>query len=359
VLYTLGWEAKQDHVRAIDAGTGKPLWEMTYPAPRYGRLAVGDQNMYAGPSASPEFDEQTGYLYTLGTDGDLNCWDTNANGKKVWGFNLTEKFGVKQRPQATARKGTLRDYGYTSSPLVLGDRVLVEVGAPDGNLMAFSRRTGERAWVSENRDPAGHSGGPVPITVEGVPCVAVLTQRGLVVTRTDPGHEGKTVATYDWTTDFDCNIATPTVAGDSVVLTSAYNKSAICRVKVGLGGAEKVWEQRVFSKVCSPVVYHDRVYTTMTGLLCLDWQTGETKWDGGRFGEASSLAVTGDGRIIVWANGGDLALVESADRSPTAYRELASKHGLGETEAWPHAVVASGHLFCKDRAGNLSCFTLR
>ena len=81
--------------------------------------------------------------------------------------------------------------------------------------------------------------------------------------------------------------------------------------------------------------------------------------DGGRFGEASSVVVTGDGRIVVWANSGDLALVESADRSPSAYKELASKHGLGEAKAWPHVVIAGGRIFCKDRAGNLSSFALR
>lgn len=358
-VYVLGWSGSQDHLRCLEAASGKTVWEQAYSCPRYGRVATGDQNMYSGPSTCPELDERTGLLYTLSTDGDLNCWDTRSAGRKRWGLNLYEKYGVKQRPVATARKNTLRDYGYTSAPLVFGDWVVVEVGSEQGNLMAFSKRTGQRVWASEDKTPAGHSGGPVPITVEGVPCVAVLNLKGLLVVRTDAGREGKTAAEYEWTTDFDCNIATPTVAGDSVVLTSAYNKSSICRVKVSLQGASKVWEQKVYSRVCSPVVYHGNVYTTFNGLLCLDWETGATKWDGGRFGDASSLVVTADGRIIVWANGGDLALAETADRSPDAYKELAILKGQGEAEAWPHVVVAGGHVYCRDRVGNLRCFALR
>jgi outer membrane protein assembly factor BamB len=354
----MGWKDGQDSVQCLDAGTGKAVWAVSYPSPQYGRHAIGDQNFYAGPSATPEYDSGTGYLYTLGADGDLNCWDTRKEGRKVWGLNLYERFGVGRRPQATHRLGTIRDYGYTSAPLVQGDWVIVEVGSEQGNLMAFSRRTGERAWVSESKTPAGHSGGPVPITVEGVPCVAVLTMRNLLVARLDKGNEGKTLAEYEWTTDFDANIASPTVVGDNVVITSAYNRQAISRVKVTLQGATKVWQQSRHARVCSPVVYHGCVYFAGSGLQCLDWETGEVKWDGGRFGDASSCVVTGDGRIIVWANDGDLALAESADRSPTEYRELAFKKSMGGSEAWPHVVVAEGRVYCKDRAGSLKCFPL-
>lgn len=358
-VYVAGWRNKQEELRCLDAATGKAVWEVAYPCPQYSRLAIGHPEMYSGPGASPELDTESGLLYTISADGDLNCWDTRKNGHKVWGFNLTDKYHVTQRPQATARKNTLRDFGLTSSPLLFGEWVVVEVGSAEGNLMAFSKRTGQRAWVSEDKTPAGHTGGPVPITVEGVPCIAVLTLHSLLVVRTDAGHEGKTATQYEWTTDYACNISTPTVVGDSVLITSAHNKSSTCRLKVTLQGISKVWEQKVYTRECSPVVYHGHVYLTFNGLLCLDWETGETKWDGGRFGDASSLAVTGDGRIVVWANNGDLALVESADRSPDAYKELAMLKGQGEAEAWPHVVLAEGRAFCRDRVGNLKCFALR
>jgi len=119
-------------------------------------------------------------------------WDTKNRGASVWGFNLNVVYKVPQRPQVTDRRGSRRDYGFTSAPLVHGHKLVVEAGSPDhGNTIAFEMKTGKEIWTSENRQPAGHSGGPVPIMVEGVACAAVLKARQLLVLRLD---NGKTVA---------------------------------------------------------------------------------------------------------------------------------------------------------------------
>ena len=60
----------------------------------------------------------------------------------------------------------------------------------------------------------------------------------------------------------------------------------------------------------------------------------------------------------MWGRRGDLALVETADRSPKKYKELARKTGIFKTDVWPHIVLSGGRLYCKDRAGNLKCFKL-
>ena len=58
---------------------------------------------------------------------------------------------------------------------------MVEVGAPTGNTVALDKRSGRQRWASRNTDEAGHTAGPVPITVEGVQCVVVLTLRNFVL----------------------------------------------------------------------------------------------------------------------------------------------------------------------------------
>ncbi|MFN4260481.1 MAG: PQQ-binding-like beta-propeller repeat protein [Gemmataceae bacterium] len=357
-IYTLGWDNEQTHVYCLDAVSGKEAWKQSFRCPKFGRHAIGDQGLYSGPSSAPEFDAQTGYLYTLSADGDLHCWDTRRDGAKVWHLNLYDEYGIGRRPQPTARRGTLRDYGYTTAPLVYQDVVIVEVGAKEGNLMAFAKDTGQRVWVSENQDPAGHTGGLVPLTVEGVPCVAVLTIYNLVVSRLDKGNEGQTVATYPWITDFANNIATPAVLGNEVVITSAYNKFAICKVRVTLKGAEKVWEQRHASGVCSPVIHKGNVYWAWRTVHCLDWQTGEPRWIGGNYGDAGSCIVTADDRLIIWAKRGDLALAETAERSPKQYQELFRQNNLTNSDVWPHVALADGRLICKDRNGNVLCFVI-
>lgn len=198
-LYTIGWQrepAPRDVVRCLDASSGESLWSQSYECPEYGRSSEGDKGLYSGPSASPAIDVETGLLYTLSADGDLNCWDTQRNGQPVWGLNLYDEFDVKQRPLVGSRR--LRDYGYTASPLVHDDWLIVEAGDDEGNLFAFDKRNGKRIWVSQSKDPAGHTGGIVPLTVEGIPCVAVLTIHNLLVVRLDRGHEGETLAEFPW-----------------------------------------------------------------------------------------------------------------------------------------------------------------
>lgn len=356
-LYTMGWSDGKDRVHCLDAATGESRWVVNYDCPQYGRHSVGDKNVYSGPTATPEYDPATGFLYTLGADGDLNCWDTGQRGRRVWGVNLYDAYGAPQRPKVGAG-GSRRDYGYITAPLVHGDRLVVAVGARDGNLMAFDKRSGKREWVSECKDPAGHCGGLAPITVKGISCLAVLTLRNLVVVRLDAGQEGKTLAQYEWVTDFGNNIATPAVRDKFVLVTSAYNHGTICKLAITPGEARKVWEAPYSSGACSPVIAGGNVYWTSERMTCLDWETGKLKWQGGSFGSPGSCVATADDKLVVWGGRGRLALVEPAEKSPERYRELARLDRLAATEAWPHVAVAAGMLYCKDRDGNVKAFRL-
>lgn len=356
-LYTLGWFSGQDHVFCLDAETGKELWKHSYPCPRYGRNAVGDTALYGGPTSTPEYDPATGHLYTLSVDGHLNCWDTRMQGQGVWGVNLYNRYGMSRRPQVGA--SGQRDYGYTTAPLVHGDYLIVEVGSRKGNLIGFAKRTGTPKWFSESTDFAGHTGGMAPMTVEGVPCLAVLTLSHLLVVRLDRGNEGKTAAEYPWETDYANSIASPAVHGNHVLITSGYNHNTICKIAVSLRGATKVWEQRYFSKVCTPVIHRGYVYWAWHKLHCLDYETGGQIWEGPYTGSAGSCILTADDRLIVWSGNGSLLLAETQTRSPGVYKELARKEGVFNTEVWPHIVLSGGRLYCKDRRGNLKCFSLR
>jgi outer membrane protein assembly factor BamB len=357
-LYVMGWERGEDHIRCLEAGTGKPLWNVSYKCPQYGRYAIGDEDAYSGPTSAPEYDPDTGYLFTLSCDGDLNCWDTSALGKKVWGVNLYERFHVGPRPACNLEKNDLRDYGYTTAPYVNGNLVIVEAGSHEGSVMALDKRTGQARWGSEYCGPAGHTGGLAPITVEGVPCLAVLNLYVLLVLRLDPGHEGKTVATYPWKSAFANNDLTPTVQGDCVLISSGHTHNSICKVKFTLHAATQLWEQPYSSFVGSPVIDGDSVYMACERLLCLDWDTGKLVWEGGSFGYGGACIVTGDGKVIVWSNLGKVTLVDGARESPTVFKPLARIARVVESgQAWPHPVLAGHRLYCKDRKGRLVCLT--
>ena len=355
-LYVMGWEGSEksgtDSVWCLEARTGKDLWRRTYPSPYQGRVHTGDEGQYGGPSSTPTFDAETAWLYTLSVDGHLACWDTADGGEPVWRLNLYDAYKVPQRPDVG---GGRRDYGFTSSPLILGDLVVVEVGERAGTVMAFDKKTGARRWRSECAEPAGHTGGPAPISLNGVPCLATLALRKLVILRMDPGHEGKTIAEYPWQTDFGCNIATPAVAEGAVLLTSDYNVSRTALLEISGAGVRQRWTARAHSMVSSPVIHKGRVYFANGRLTCLDLGTGRTIWSGGSFGHGSCL-VTGDDKIFAFGKG-NLVLVDAAP-TQTEYRELARVEKVVGGTCYPHVALSDGIVACKDRDGALVCFAV-
>lgn len=353
-VYTMGWKENTDTVYCLDATTGTQIWKQSYPCPRYGRHHRGNEHLYGGPSPTPSYDRATHLLYSLSNDGHLNCWDTSANGRRMWTLNLYDAYGVIQRPDAG---GGLEDYGFVTSPLIHGPWIIVEAGDDEGNLMAFDKLSGVRRWVSECKDPAGHTGGPAPMTVEGVPCIVVLTLRRLLVVRVDQGHEGQTVASHDWQTHHSQNIPTPGVSGEHVVVTTNYNMNKMVKLKISLQGAMVVWEKKHVSKVCGAVIHNNHIYLAWRQVRCIDFTTGEQKWEGGNFGEEGSCLATRDGRLIVLGNR-KVALVETADRSPQVYKELSVRSDIGADTFWPHVVLAGSRLYVKNKLGDLSCFRL-
>ena len=242
VVYFLGWCDDQDHLQAVDLKTGKKLWTSSYESPQYGRHATGDEGLYRGPSSTPEFDPATGIaLHAQPRRRAAGCWNTREQGKLLWRLNLYDEYQMPQRPRI-GRSGH-RDYGYTTRRWCTATGSSSKPAARQGTLVAFDKRTGKEAWTSASKRLAGHTGGLVPMTVAGKPCVAVLTLTHLLVVRLDEGHAGETVAEYEWTTDFANNIATPAASGDKLLITSGYNHDAICCLKISLAGATKLWEQ--------------------------------------------------------------------------------------------------------------------
>ena len=154
-------------------------------------------------------------------------------------------------------------------------------------------------------------------------------------------------------------IATPTVHGSFVLITSGYNQAALCKLKITLKGAEKAWQVDAYSKVCSPIVHNGRVYWVWRDLYCLDWETGKVVWrQRGSYSDAGSCIVTSDDRLIVWAKSGRLLLAETAARAPRQPKILAQRDRIFRHDVWPHVVLSKGRLYCKDKLGNLKCFKL-
>ena len=98
--------------------------------------------------------------------------------------------------------------------------------------------------------------------------------------------------------------------------------------------------------------------TNGQGLMCVDFATGEVKWQNRCVGAGSVCYA--DGLIYVHGENGDMALVEA---TPEAYHEkgrftLPDQPDRGKSLAWPYPVIADGKLYIRD-LGMLWCYDVK
>ena len=139
-------------------------------------------------------------------------------------------------------------------------------------------------------------------------------------------------------------------------MSSGYGKGAALVEVKGTGQdltATTVWENiNMKNKFNSSVYYNGYVYGLDEGILtCLDVNTGERKWKGGRYGYGQVILASG--HLIVTTEQGELVLVKA---TPDQYTELA-KFSAIEGKTWNYPAIANGRLLVRNQT-QMACFSL-
>lgn len=327
-----------DVVESLDAATGKPQWKFEYPTAYEDALAKGD-----GPRATPLV--AGGKVYTLSAEGKLHCLDLET-GKKLW-----------MRPLLDDYQGDKGYFGVSTTPILEGNLILVNIGGKDAGIVALDKDTGKDVWKATNH--AASYSSPVAATIDGVRHVFFFTREGIV--GLDPAT-GKVRFSKRWRARIDAsvNAAVPVVVDDLLFVTSSYSTGAVLH-KVKKDGIEEVWkgDKSLSSHYNTPVAHGGYLYG-LDGrqegggaeLRCIDLKTGAVKWSKPRFGCASLLLA--DGQLIALCENGDLVLVEA---TPTAYKERA-RASLLTKYCRAEVALAAGRLYARDNH-KLVCWNLK
>lgn len=320
-LYTMGLRGDREFVIAFDVATGKEAW-----ATAHGSAFRNDRG--DGPRGTPTVDGDR--VYSLGGNGDLSAIDARS-GKLVWSKNILSEFG-----------GSNITWGISESPLVLGNKLLVNAGGPNASIVALNKSDGSVIWKSQS-DKAGYSSA-IPLDINGVTQVVFFTgQRAVGLDAKD----GRLLWEYAKPSNRVANAATPIVRNNRVFISSDYGTGGgVVEIKPDNKAEEIYFTKDMKNHHSSAVLIGDHLYGFSASILtAMKFDTGEIVWRDRSVGKGS--LVYADGHLYCFSENGVVGLVEA---TPTGYKEKGRfRIQQDSLPTWAHPVVAGGRLYLRDQ----------
>ena len=319
LCYTQEQRGDDEVVACYRLATGEPVWT------HRDAVRFWESNAGPGPRGTPTLHD--GSVYTFGATGVLNALNART-GAVLWSRNA-----------ATDTRAKLPDWGFSSSPLVVGDLLIV---ATSGILAAYDLATGAPRWTGP-REGGGYSS-PHLLELAGVRQIVFMSGTG--ATSVAPA-DGKIFWQHAWK---GFPIVQPAQLADGDLLISTGDTSGLRRLHVAQDKGKWTATERWTSTRLKPyfndyVVHRGHVYGFNSGTLaCLDLADGERKWKGGRYGAGQLILLADQDVLLVLSEQGDLALVSAL---PTEFVELAHLKAL-EGKTWNHPVLAGDTLLVRN-----------
>jgi outer membrane protein assembly factor BamB len=299
------------------------------------RIAIGGyrNGMGDGPRGTPTVDGNR--IYAEGGNGDLVCLETET-GETLWHVNLSSGFG-----------GGRPGWGYSESPLIAGDLVIVTPGGKGGTLLALNKENGEVVWRSSESNEGAHYSSPTLANINGVQQVVQFARQSVFgVTLAD----GKPLWKYTAPANGTANCCSPIIDGNLIYASSGYGVGGGL-AKVTLSGSVQVAEEVYFGKklACHHggiVKVGDYMYSCSSGtVICMEFATGDIVWQARGAGKGAICYA--DGMLYMLGEGHNVALAEA---TPESYNEAGKfkieSHGR---PAWAHPIVTGGKLYIRDQ----------
>lgn len=364
-VYTQYQVLSGQYVVCLNAVTGDTLWEYRCEGP------YDPAGLYPGPRATPSLAH--GRVYFSSPGGIVGCLEAKT-GQHVWSFNVFQRFGVEAV-----------EFGYSCSPTLVGDKVLLPVGPPESSMVALRADNGELIW---------HSGDDVASHVAAFPIS--LGEQQLVI-----GYLRNTLCAYEletgriaWriegSTGYNEHAAWPIFSSPYLWIAAPFRwGSELLELKDDGSEPRSVWRSSLLSNdVCSSVLVDGHLYgfdikdmqtkphrPSRGQFRCLEFLTGRECWsngsldvrrelddetesklplvsEGNTIGQASVLYA--DGKLILFNDVGELILARA---TPEQYEELGRVRVLGGEICWTQPTLFQGRLFVRNHT-RAACLVL-
>ena len=320
LIYTQEQRGNDEIVTCYNLSDGKPVWRHKDPARFY------ESNGGAGPRGTPTLHNDR--VYSFGATGILNALDA-ATGNAIWSRNA-----------AADTKAKTPGWGFSSSPLVIGDVVIV---ATAGTLAAYDMNSGQPRWFGP--DGGGGYSSPHEVTINGVKQVVMLGDPGAIGVNPSDGK-----VLWQYALPSGTRIIQPAVTEEGDLLLSVGDGNDVHRIAVvnGSGGwkAEERWASSGINPFFNDFVVHKGHAFGFVGseIACMDLKDGSRKWNDGNYGHGQLILLPEQDVLLVLTESGDIALVKAAtDRLTELARVPAIK---GKT--WNHPVLVGDVLLVRN-----------
>ena len=353
VLYTMYRKetgSPREYTVALDAKTGKTLWEHENSSP-----TNTDTEIFGfGPNSTPLLVGDR--LFSLGANALLQCFDKRT-GKVLWKCDLYDQFG-----------GFVPYWSYSCSMIAYGDTIIVPVDrertdrqppsasstrekktktepSADGQaLVAFDQTTGKVCWKSQ--DFAISHSSPILVDFENEPQLVLLLESGIMGVAPADGkllwHEA-----YDRP---EGNMSTPLWLDGHLLFTSSPGETRLYDLKREDGKImpKLLWRSRkLHINHANAIRFGDHILGSSGAdpayLVCLELKTGKRAWIKRGFGKTTCIAA--DGKLIMLEEDGHLYLA-----SVTAEDlKIHSKCQVAEKFAWAAPTLVGTTLYVRER----------
>ncbi len=313
-----------DVFRCLDAESGTELWTVRY-------LALGGFDYGNSSRATPLIHD--GRVYLFGADGDLTCAGL-SDGEVAWRMNVRDEFDVTDP----------LPWGFCGSPLIVGERLILNPGGDEGSVVALDPASGDIVWASEGRPPSYGS----------------LIEAEVGGTRQIIGHDAVSLGGWDpesgrrlWTLvpayPKDFNVPTPVVTGGRVIVSTENNGTRLH----GFGDDGRIEEppamrfDALAPDTHTPVVIGNRLIGSDGVLYCLDLDDDfRTIWRGrDEVYSRHVCLIASNERLLAWTETGELLLID-----PTAdeYRLLSRQTVFaGEGGLMAHPAIVGRTIYLR------------
>jgi outer membrane protein assembly factor BamB len=265
---------------------GEKLWQVEY----------GNEyaNRYLGSRGTPTIED--GKLYYSGTFGDVISVNIKT-GKVLWHKNIFDLYGGKPIK-----------WGYTESPLLYKDLLILTPGGEGYNIIALSKKNGELVWTCPMENAVNAYCSPIMIRYNNKDLILMNTSNNLLMLNPENGSVYLKHALIDKRANHPM---APIYKDNQIFYSSGYGEGSVMfKINDADRTLDTLWQNKDFDcKLSGMIVVDGLIYGTSDKnkqWMAVSWDSGETVFKSRELKPGSF--VMADGKFYIFTENGEVAL---------------------------------------------------